>query len=71
MLELTLSVFAFFDLFIFCYLYKFIYNYEMKPVEFIGTALDDLRAFPKIARKRPGIKLIRCSMARHRTIGNQ
>ena len=31
-------------------LYKILYNRAMKPVEFIGTALDDLRAFPESAR---------------------
>ena len=29
----------------------------MKPVEFIGTALDDLRAFPEIARREAGCQV--------------
>ena len=29
----------------------------MKPVEFIGTALDDLRAFPEIARREAGYQI--------------
>lgn len=29
----------------------------MKPVEFIGTALDDLRAFPENARREAGYQI--------------
>lgn len=29
----------------------------MKPVEFVGTALDDLRAFPETARREAGYQI--------------
>ena len=29
----------------------------MKPVEFAGTALDDLRAFPETARREAGYQI--------------
>ncbi len=40
--------------------YKVLYNLCMsdsKPIEFLGTALDDLRAFPLLARREAGHQL--------------
>ncbi len=31
----------------------------MKPIEFIGAALDSLRQFPKVARREAGVQLNR------------
>lgn len=42
-------------------LYKILYNWgaplDDKPIEFIGTSLDDLRAFPVDVRQQAGYQL--------------
>jgi hypothetical protein len=38
-------------------LYNILYNSLMKPIEFRGTALDDLRQFPGTARRQTGFQL--------------
>ena len=39
--------------------YKKQYNLAMKPIEFCGTALDDLRSFPQTAMRDAGYQLDR------------
>lgn len=38
-------------------LYKYLYNETMKPIRFMGSSLDDLRAFPVDARHEAGYQL--------------
>lgn len=38
-------------------IYKILYSAVMKPVIFIGTSLEDLRAFPQDARREAGFQI--------------
>lgn len=40
-------------------IYKTLYKRRVKRIEFMGTALDDLRAFPDSARRQAGYQLDR------------
>lgn len=48
-----------------CILYKHLYNFRMeqppilKPIDFCGSALDDLRSFPATAKREAGVQLDR------------
>jgi phage-related protein len=42
-----------------CKKYKYQYNLIVKPIEFRGTALDDLRTFPQTAMREAGYQLDR------------
>jgi hypothetical protein len=53
---------------------NFVYSIGMvqsKPVEFRGSALDDLRAFPEAARREGDISSTKSSMGASRTTGNR
>jgi phage-related protein len=43
---------------------------DLKPVEFRGSALDDLRAFPQAARREAGINSTKSSMGASPTTGS-
>lgn len=38
-------------------LYKYLYNYTMKQIRFVGTSLEDIRDFPAEARRVAGFEL--------------
>ena len=40
-------------------IYKILYDWQIKSIEFVGGSLDDLRAFPVSARRELGYQLDR------------